>query len=224
MRLVIIALIVIALAAAPSSAGQVELGADLDNVFWLTDANAQPQLPYTLSWYYNGSSWGPSAYRFKTVVFDPSSLPAWAGEGEFYAVVCYSKLDPAAGANTLTLRVAAPGMPYPHLIIILSSPPTTAATEKCVASPGSYDTSVLEAGVITLSIEGPKPSKADWLSITITKIGIAPPEGALDANSSTEELAAQAQIYWSGNMLGYVLLGLGALIIILLVLAFARRW
>lgn len=186
---IIVLLLVVPLLAGfawPAAGQTTPLGADMNNVFWLS-AIATPAPPYILSGSYDPASGWTWKQKSIALYYDTSDLPSWVKHAKAYFVICYANLDRPAGANYLEVAVSAPKIPWPGVRIFASEFIFVAQPERCVSSLAPIDSSTIDDGVLYVEVRGPNPNAADAVGITITKLGIAPPEGASGADNGGQE-------------------------------------
>ena len=222
---VAVLIMIVTAALAPVEAQQIDLGADLDNVFWLTSITVPKFYPTTLYGYYdstNGWSWNLKQFSTSYVVED---LPAWVNSvSELYFVVCVTTTDFPSGNAYITLKLVVKGT---VTYVYVTESVSIANPEKCFTSTKvTSDTNamkILSEGVVTIYLEGPTPKyPPDAVSVKISKVGIAPPEDAL--NNSVSELSAEELAYISADTQGMLLLGLGAIMIAILAFVVGSRY
>ncbi len=224
LRLAVMMLLVVPLLAgqAMPAAGQTPLGADLDNVFWLTDI-AAPTPPYILAGTYDPATGWSWKQKIITIYYDPTDLPTWVHDGKVYFVICYGNLDRPVGSNYLEIGITGPKIPWPGLRALVSEFNNIAQPERCVTTLSSIDGVRLNDGVIYVDIRGPVPTQADAVSIAITKLGVAPPEGAVSdvSNDNVAEPAEQLSAGTGVDKYKYAAMGAGGVLIAVLFLHMA---
>ena len=205
------------------AAGQTPLGAVMNNVFWLS-AIATPAPPYILSGSYDPASGWTWKQKSIALYYDTSDLPSWVKHAKAYFVICYANLDRPAGANYLEVAVSAPKIPWPGVRIFASEFIFVAQPERCVSSLAPIDSSTIDDGVLYVEVRGPNPNAADAVGITITKLGIAPPEGAVsDAGDGGGGQPLSDMYVLSGREMAMLALGFGALVLALVLLTMAGK-